>query len=303
MRKIKEKADELNENQRGNKMIITKGNTTKEMIINELSRSWPLSLKKIYYECKKSGKSITYQAVHKALKELIKDGVVKKQQKDYSLNVEWITDVKNYTEGIYLNYKENRPPPKVSGQNQVEFETLWDMYVYMLDILEAGILDPAKKRVGCTFFYHFWTWMPLTFSKKEYDQLLNIKKQNTCYMIGNKDTPMDKYVADFYKKMGWLSVVDKNVAEETCDTIVHGDTVIKIHFAPNIRKALERTLAKVKDPQSVNVNLLYHNVFHLKTSIIVTVNTNPALAKQIYNEAEKLVPKNLRLKYNPYNEK
>jgi len=44
-------------------MIITKGNTTKEMIINELSRSWPLSLKKIYYEYKKSGKAIVEQVI------------------------------------------------------------------------------------------------------------------------------------------------------------------------------------------------------------------------------------------------
>jgi len=67
--------------------------TVKEKIIQILSNEFPLSARKIYNKIKNEN-SVSYQAVHKALKELVDENIVEKSGREYLLNVEWIRNLK-----------------------------------------------------------------------------------------------------------------------------------------------------------------------------------------------------------------
>ena len=60
-----------------------KGKSVKDCIISILSAEWPLSAKKIYNRIKSGGAEVSYQAVHKALKELSGKGILEKEDKGY----------------------------------------------------------------------------------------------------------------------------------------------------------------------------------------------------------------------------
>ena len=52
---------------------FSKETKTKSNILEILSQEWPLTAKKIFFNTKKSAKSVSYQAVFKALQELVKE--------------------------------------------------------------------------------------------------------------------------------------------------------------------------------------------------------------------------------------
>jgi len=80
---------------------IPGSSSTKEKIIELLSEKWPLTAKKIYRNLLRNYRlSITYQATHKALKELAENGILEKRKEGYLLNKEWVTKLGDFSEKI-----------------------------------------------------------------------------------------------------------------------------------------------------------------------------------------------------------
>jgi predicted transcriptional regulator len=77
---------------------------TRDHIVSILMENWPLTTKTIYsLLTKRHGQSLTYQAVHKTVKQLLQQGIVVHYNKKYYLNSEWIQQVKKFV----LNFEEN----------------------------------------------------------------------------------------------------------------------------------------------------------------------------------------------------
>ena len=67
--------------------INHKPTNTKDAVISILTTDWPLSLKQIFYNIKKSyGYSSSYQAVYKAVKELLEGRVLLSKDKKYIIS-------------------------------------------------------------------------------------------------------------------------------------------------------------------------------------------------------------------------
>ena len=93
---------------------MTNKKTVKELIIDVLKDEWPLTLKLIYNKLKKEYQSsVTYQAVFKAVNELLKDKVLIKTAKTYSINMKWVDDLINNAREIKAKYiSKNLPEGK-----------------------------------------------------------------------------------------------------------------------------------------------------------------------------------------------
>lgn len=59
--------------------ILVKGGDTRDCIISILAAEWPLNAKEVYHRATAGGKNITYQAVHKSLKQLEKRALFKRR--------------------------------------------------------------------------------------------------------------------------------------------------------------------------------------------------------------------------------
>ena len=81
----------------------------KAATVEILSMEWPLSLKALHYLLsKKYALNVSYQAVHKAVNQLIEDQIIEKEGRFYCLSTIWISKVKNFgveTELAYLREK------------------------------------------------------------------------------------------------------------------------------------------------------------------------------------------------------
>ena len=86
-----------------------KGKTVKAIIVQIISREWPLKTKQLHQLLKKEhGMSVTYQAVHKAANQLVQEGVLRKEEKGYQMDEKWIGKIENTSKNIALNYSENK---------------------------------------------------------------------------------------------------------------------------------------------------------------------------------------------------
>ena len=72
-------------------------NKLDSLIVEVLLVTQPLTAKQIYYKLKKRhGLSATYQAVHKKLQSLQKEGMLKKDTREYTINPEWLDRVDQF---------------------------------------------------------------------------------------------------------------------------------------------------------------------------------------------------------------
>ena len=71
-----------------------KDKTVAEIAVHVLSREWPLPLKSLQWKVNREhGKGVTFQATHKALKKLVKEGILVKKNKYYELNQKWLDQI------------------------------------------------------------------------------------------------------------------------------------------------------------------------------------------------------------------
>ncbi|MBR9675634.1 hypothetical protein GOV05_01345 [Candidatus Woesearchaeota archaeon] len=79
-------------------------NKGKNLILDILTYKYPLSARKIFYEIKKRGESLTYQAVHKFLKELLNKEVLLEKDKEYMINLDWVYKLENHLNVLKSKY-------------------------------------------------------------------------------------------------------------------------------------------------------------------------------------------------------
>ena len=102
---------------------LTKGNSTKSLVIDLLGVEWPLSSMKIYHRLKNNyGLSITYQAAYKAINELVEENVLQKEGKEYKIKIEWINSIEALGKKLREHYitQEHMPNLEVGCGSSIE---------------------------------------------------------------------------------------------------------------------------------------------------------------------------------------
>ena len=152
----------------------------KDMIIDILSFEWPLTLTSIYNKVSKDyAHSSTCQATYKAICELLKDGVLVKQDKFYSLNMQWIDKIKEFSKQIEKNYNENEKVPLIDGVLKVKTENNVSVLTFnSLLELDKAWMDIKKnyyrnldKEGDITFWKGNHCWWLLVYPESEFDEL------------------------------------------------------------------------------------------------------------------------------------
>ncbi len=85
---------------------------TRDAIVSILAQKWPLSAKEVYSEAKEThGLNITYQGVHKVLNQLVDERTALNQDRKYLLNIEWIDNLRKFTDTAEKSYLKNAKVP------------------------------------------------------------------------------------------------------------------------------------------------------------------------------------------------
>jgi len=125
--------------------LNTKQKSTKDAIISILGQEWPLSTKEIYSRIQRQlSLNISYQAVHKTIKQFEKDEIISKVGREYELNRSWISNTKKSFTNLEKLYNKDgmvyEIDPNFKGIVKWQFNDYAVMIVTFAEILSSNTL-------------------------------------------------------------------------------------------------------------------------------------------------------------------
>lgn len=91
--------------------------TLRDDILLILSEEFPLNAKEIFLRVKRrNGREVTYQAVHKTLKQLLEQKILIKEKNGYRIAKEWVEQAKEYIKLVESTFLEVPSINKVLDQ-------------------------------------------------------------------------------------------------------------------------------------------------------------------------------------------
>lgn len=266
--------------------------STKDKIINILTRKYPLKTKAIYSSIKKDyASSVSYQAVHKLLKELVDEGVLEKEGLSYKISPAWLKklgDFLSFVEQSYKNQKSLFPGPakidKIGDITVMEFESLGDMDIFFMDYEEK--FHRKQKNMVVVWLARHYHW-PFAYSKKMFDVQERKQEKKNSYKIFGSLSPLDKWAMDFYKQLGVNVVFNKNTGQKK-DIAVYNDEILEISYSQELINLMDNFFRKNKEFGRIDLTGFFKDILSKKTRITVTLQKNSCIADGIVKESIRL---------------
>jgi hypothetical protein len=247
---------------------------------------WPLTTKKIYNSVRKNyGHSVSYQAVYKALAQLSSEKIIQHTAHGWQIRMDWVRALHNFTEIVETNYRtKSRVNPlsavlESSGQGNtvtLTFGSLIDAerYVYYQEKHHVG------HGIVCVQNWH--EWRPIIYMKMEYERMRRLAKSgNKICMLCHGDTPLDRWCADFYRKLG-AKVKTKVKCSDLCELVVFGDTVSQVYIPVKLRDTFDSVFNKMSGGiSSLDAKVIFEQILTYKIPIQVVIRRDADLANQI----------------------
>lgn len=246
----------------------------KELVIGFLSKEWPLSAKSIYLRVRKQ-KACSYQAVHKMLQELLKENVLVKQDKEYALSIDWIKRLKSMTDILEKTYAKQEA---IEYPKTYEFDTAIAMGRFIINRFLK--LENPNNKVSVCRWRHMFSLIGL--SKEEIEALRKSAARVPYYILCQKSSPFDRFLAQTYEGLGGKVLCDVEGIGDP-DIFVHGDYILEVH-APRDYKREWDVLHYSYGTPDFDMNHLIQTLHLKKWRILVSVNKDPVLADQLRKE-------------------
>ncbi|MFA6073024.1 MAG: hypothetical protein WC758_02855 [Candidatus Woesearchaeota archaeon] len=261
----------------------------KNLVFSILTKEYPLKIVELTNLIRKRyGKSVTFQAVRKAILELVEEGVLIKKDKEFSINKKWIFETKKKMDEIYSSLSSEEKSPKniqsIEGDVSVfTFESLNEMMRFWEEIVDDWFRTYKKGdyNVNCWQGVHGWEILMHPEPERKIMTQLN-KKGILCYVLSTSNTALDKYVAKFYTNMNvkvGLSSSNNNF-DKTYYVGTYGETIVQAHYPAEILDALDKFFKKTKNIDDLNLHEL-SKIVNRKVKIKLTVIKNLSMAQQI----------------------
>ncbi len=264
-------------------MPITAQKSLKNQILGSLSEEWLLTAKQLHNAIKRQHSStVSYQAVHKAAKELIAEGVLQKDpQGKLGISYAWVRKTADFSRRLEFSFKEKVDD---SGISNFTFNSHIELGKF---IVNSFLLYPnPEKKPGLCFWKHAY---PLAgVSQEEHELMKRIFSETTHYAVCNSDTFLDRMTQGYLSKIGKKAVTGK--ISTRLDTFVTGDYVMQVYFTPSFEKEFDGLCRKTKSEKNLDMKKLFE--FGCKQQDIkVVVFQNQKLADQFRKEAKDLFEK------------
>ncbi len=250
--------------------------SVKDAIMTVLSTDWPLKIKSLHNKIKTTyNLDVSYQAIHKSLKELSDDDVLIQIDDGWQLNQDWITQSFNFFHSLKDQYRDNPLLKAINMQkgittmNFTSLGELDDFYFNLFNYIPTG----TKKII-----FHFrHNWKPLIYPQKEYKYL---KKDKQYYFLYSGETTLDKWCEKFYKNLKIKIRYEKNCAD-VCEVYIIDDIVIQVYFPKELIENLNLAFSSVKDVKSLDLNYFIKNLINKKFKILAVITKNNEIADKI----------------------
>ena len=268
---------------------LGKKQTTKNLVFSILTKEYPLKIIELTnYIKKRYGKSITFQAVRKAVLELTEEEVLIKKSNSFQINKKWILESKEVLEKIYkhMNTKKIKPQNLDSIKGEISvftFSSLNELMKFWQEIIDNWYkkIKKGEPHINCYQAAH--AWEGLLHLDKEKELMGQLKKKGIkSYILSTGNSQLDKNIKKFYKSLGIKMII--NTSSSTFDkgyyVGTYGDTIVQTKYPIKLVKELDIFFKKNKSLKSLNLAQL-SDIVNRKIKIKLTVIKNLEMAKQI----------------------
>ncbi len=252
------------------------------MIIDVLSTDIELTAKAAHNKIRHT-KSLTYHAVFKLLNQMANEGIVLKEEKNYSLNPEWIHLMREHYQTLeqsYLNKKETMLINK--DTTHFVLPSIHEGFFMLMRALERGVFGENKIVVG-----HFSHLLYLHLSKEETALLKRLGEARKFYYLVNHKSHLDKMIA-YYNKTTFNYETKLGIpCADPFYLYAVGDKIVQINIPPELREAMDKiynhafSTTLFPKPKIAQITTFVNEIAHKKTKIDVHVITNKSAAQDI----------------------
>jgi len=254
---------------------ISSNKSTKDLIIDILSKEWPLSARKIYSAITKDHNlSISYQATHKALKELLQQNVIVKNQNNYQLHTDWINKLNEFGQRVKKDYENNTGETK--NVQKLVFKAPVDFIKFHFEFL--GKLVETYGKVNFVFFCrHMILSPPLAISGEEYNRLKQLSKKFNWTIVSGSATPFDKWASKYWKRLGVKVKLGAEIPTNSM-LIVNNDYVVDVRLSKKSREEWDKLVNTSKD---FDIKSMTEVLLSEKSRMIVFITKDKELADML----------------------
>lgn len=261
--------------------------STKDLVFSILSEEESKTLTQLHREIKRRyGVSVTFQAVIKAVNSLIKNKVIVKNEKLYSINKDWVFETRNFFDRLYTeHFKVKKPMKKVelgrdiiiyTVNNLLELDRLWN------DLLTNWCKEETKDKRNCWKGKHAW-WLIPRLQEEDILHDLMIKSNIKTYNLWTENTLLDKVATKYYSKKNEFAKIKRLNSKADKHITAFGESLIKFEIPQNLSKKLEILYKKTKKLEDLDIKKAI-DIFKENTEIEVTLIKDKLLADKIKEE-------------------
>ena len=252
-------------------------------VIELLSRETSLSAKEIFEHLVLNNKNISYPAVYKTLKMLTREKKLLKHNRKFSVNINWIKELKKLIDTIERNSELGSLPPfehfqKENVSGTYYFKNYDDADKYRKE-LQWNYLKEKRPVPYCGLYKHFKT--PVTHSGQSVSEVKHLKDQKiTTFLAVSSDTSIDRWCAKFYMRNPRISCKTGVSIPfiDVCETMILGDVIVQIYTPDNLQKLIESIYGKTKSIDDIDVLEFYESIYKTPAKIKIVVFNNKHIA-------------------------
>ncbi|MBU2100287.1 hypothetical protein KKG83_03840 [Candidatus Micrarchaeota archaeon] len=263
---------------------MTKKSSTSEQIIEILSNEWPLTTKQIHHRLKRNYASIiSYQAVHKHLKEMLKDKMIVKDSQKILLSYSYIKKLSDYAKRLESSFGE------VNGKDSkmIMFGSLVGVGRFAVNEFNGNASgkypNPENKDFVCMWNH---AWPLIGVSQEEHETMKRTFSETVHWNICKNNTYLDNLTSNYLKNLGKNIAMNKEFSMKN-DTMVGGNYVMQIFFPLEFEKEMEKIYKKIKTEKDFDIKELFEFTtkhYEIKTIIF----KNQQMADSLREEAKKI---------------
>ena len=265
----------------------------KSLIVAVLAKEFPLPAKQIYNKIVKANPTVklTYQAVHKALKQLEVDGVLESNG-GYRLSVFWVERLKGFGDDVFKKYVKKTPLDILSMQPYSTVETHWDgqyiqPYYWMLD--QSYKLYCAKPVPSHAVFMMRRCWPCTVIGDEERKKMTAIF---TCpgeqYVVVGSSSPADRLLTSLWDGYGFKTRAGVPLSFPH-DIYVFQEFVFQIFEPKETKKKWDELYQIIDESNCKDLRPTHVLAYVVKTKATFVVTRNPEFAESLRAQARALV--------------
>ncbi len=260
----------------------------KDIVFTILSKEYPLRIIDLMnYSRKRYGRMVTFQAVRKAVLELVKQDILVQQETRFSINKDWVVKAKSFVDGLYEGLNEEKTSKDVdsigSEISVFTFASLNAMMKFWQELIHQWYLNFQKgdENINCYQGAHIWEG--LLHLEKEAQIMGQLKKKGIIsYALCTSNSPLDKNMKSFYDRLGVKTTLDASTStfDKSYYVATYGDLVVQSQYPQEIVAALEKFFKKNKSLKDLDLVEL-SDIVNKKVKVKLTVIKDRGMAKQI----------------------